>query len=160
MCEMRSHPQHAAALARADELKAFVEVRAASRGLDVNTFFPDPHDAQGIAAAKALCGRYLARTECLRWAIKTREEYGAFGGLTQVERGRLRRRTARDRPLGEPRHAAGRLPGLRRAVRVTTAAPSIGGDPAAADLKRFLRSGSRNTGPSGTAAHYATGGQS
>lgn len=98
--ELLTSRRRATALARADELKAFVEARAACRGLDVNVFFPDPEDAAGIAAAKGVCGRCLARAECLEWAQTTREPYGVWGGLTEVERARLRRRTARDRRVG------------------------------------------------------------
>src|SRR5215472_12428044 len=73
-------------LADSDALKAFVDARAACRQLAVNGFYPDPNDAAGTVAAKAICGRCLVRSECLTWALTTREQFGVWGGLSEAER--------------------------------------------------------------------------
>jgi WhiB family redox-sensing transcriptional regulator len=36
--------------------------------------------------AKQVCARCLVRQECLDYALATREAYGIWGGLTEVER--------------------------------------------------------------------------
>lgn len=63
---------------------------AACRGVDANVFFPaDDGDA---GAAKAICATCPVRQACLEYAIVTRQADGVWGGLTEVERRRLRRR--------------------------------------------------------------------
>jgi WhiB family transcriptional regulator, redox-sensing transcriptional regulator len=43
--------------------------------------------------AKQVCARCLVRLECLDYALSTREAYGIWGGLTEVERrAQLRKR--------------------------------------------------------------------
>lgn len=93
----RTGRRRAIALAASDALKAFVDARAACRQLAVNGFYPDPNDAAGTAAAKAICGRCLVRSECLTWALTTREQFGVWGGLSEAERAARRDRTPRDR---------------------------------------------------------------
>jgi WhiB family redox-sensing transcriptional regulator len=61
----------------------------ACNGEDPNLFFPD----RGVDAgpAKAICHRCHCRAECLAWAVRTRQEFGVWGGTTPEERRRLRR---------------------------------------------------------------------
>jgi WhiB family transcriptional regulator, redox-sensing transcriptional regulator len=66
--------------------------RAACRGPDTWLFFPPSHferrgdkDARE-ARAKAVCRTCPVRRECLDFALKIREPYGIWGGLTEVER--------------------------------------------------------------------------
>jgi WhiB family redox-sensing transcriptional regulator len=68
---------------------------AVCRGEDPELFFPlgsaGPALAQ-IVAAKAVCARCPVREECLRFAMRTGQGYGIWGGLTEDERRNLRRR--------------------------------------------------------------------
>ncbi len=72
---------------------------AACRGEDPELFFPigsvGPALAQ-IAAAKKICARCPVRASCLRFALVTGLDYGIWGGLTEDERRRLRRRSGSD----------------------------------------------------------------
>lgn len=70
--------------------------RAVCRDVDPELFFPAAEsgpirDAQ-VTAAKAVCAGCPVRRECLAEAL-ARIPYGIAGGLTEHERGRLRRRT-------------------------------------------------------------------
>jgi WhiB family redox-sensing transcriptional regulator len=56
----------------------------------VSTFFPS--NDEELAAAKAICAACPVRDKCLEWAMATRQDDGVWGGLTEVERRRLRRR--------------------------------------------------------------------
>ena len=40
--------------------------------------------------AKAICGACAVRAECLEYALKTDQEHGIWGGLTEAERRTLR----------------------------------------------------------------------
>jgi WhiB family redox-sensing transcriptional regulator len=62
---------------------------------DVNVFFPDPTDTEGILKAKSYCDRCLKSAECLTFAMETQTNYGVFGGLTEEERRRVKRRNQR-----------------------------------------------------------------
>ena len=42
--------------------------------------------------AKTVCRQCPVTTECLAWAFEARVEHGIWGGLTEDERRRLRRR--------------------------------------------------------------------
>ena len=62
---------------------------------DPELFFPPTYGAAygpQIAAAKALCGRCLARSACLQRALETPEDFGIWGGTTPTERARRRLR--------------------------------------------------------------------
>ena len=63
---------------------------AACRGLDTSIFFPATED--GAEEAKAICRTCPVQQACLDWAIATRQEDGVWGGLTEKERRRVRRR--------------------------------------------------------------------
>jgi WhiB family transcriptional regulator, redox-sensing transcriptional regulator len=84
--------------------------RAACRDEDPELFFPigssGPAALKQIAAAKAICAQCPVREACLRFALDTGQDYGIWGGLTEDERRRMRRRerTAALRPAaGSPR---------------------------------------------------------
>ena len=64
--------------------------QAACLGVDTAVFFPDSDAAAD--EAKAICAICPVRTECLEWALSSRQEDGVWGGLTDNERRRLRRR--------------------------------------------------------------------
>ena len=58
---------------------------------DPDVFF-HPQNERGMArlrrdrAAKAICGTCPVRVECADYAIRAREPYGVWGGLTEEER--------------------------------------------------------------------------
>ena len=66
--------------------------RAACTGLDTEIFFPVSDADAG--PAKAVCETCPVRDQCLEWSLATRQEDGVWGGLTDNERLRRRRRDA------------------------------------------------------------------
>jgi WhiB family redox-sensing transcriptional regulator len=66
------------------------KAQAACRGLDTTVFFSD--DEADTAAAIAVCENCPVRQACLDFAIDTRQHDGIWGGLTEIERRRVRRR--------------------------------------------------------------------
>lgn len=62
------------------------------RAVDSSVFFPPPqfeHKPEREARekrAKAICGECPVRTECLDWALTTREPHGVWGGYAESER--------------------------------------------------------------------------
>jgi WhiB family redox-sensing transcriptional regulator len=74
--------------------------QAACRDLDTNLFFPVGEGPEATAqadSAKMVCFSCPVREECLTFALTTRQEAGIFGGLTEEERRRHRRRESRIR---------------------------------------------------------------
>ena len=67
---------------------------AACRDADTDAFFPAPDDEVATAKAKAICAVCPVRESCLMFALSNREEQGVWGGLTETERRRVRRRRA------------------------------------------------------------------
>jgi WhiB family redox-sensing transcriptional regulator len=68
--------------------------RAARRGADTRIFYhPDnergPSRRRRDMKAKQICRGCAVITECLSWALATREPYGVWGGLSPEERGAL-----------------------------------------------------------------------
>jgi len=69
---------------------------AECRYMDPELFFPasppsgsrqqTTANAQAKAKAKEICARCPVSSECLAFALRTRQEYGIWGGLTQEER--------------------------------------------------------------------------
>jgi WhiB family redox-sensing transcriptional regulator len=61
-------------------------------------FYPDGanqnDERRRDTAAKQICNVCLVKNECLEWALGSDELYGFWGGLSQDERKRLRRRAA------------------------------------------------------------------
>lgn len=66
--------------------------QAACRGADTSVFFPDSDE--DARAAKAICATCAVREPCLAFALANRQEQGVWGGLTETERRRVRRRRA------------------------------------------------------------------
>jgi WhiB family transcriptional regulator, redox-sensing transcriptional regulator len=73
--------------------------RAACRGVDTARFY-HPENERGSSrarrerAAKAVCATCTVIEDCLRWALRTREQYGVWGGLSAEEREALLERDA------------------------------------------------------------------
>ena len=64
----------------------------ACRSEDPELFFPitaSGPSAQQIAAAKAVCQRCGVRSECLHYALESRQSYGVWGGTSEEERLRM-----------------------------------------------------------------------
>ena len=62
--------------------------------MDSSAFFHpakerDPARQRRIAAAKAICRRCTAITQCLDHALRSREPYGVWGGMSEDERAGL-----------------------------------------------------------------------
>ncbi|MGH3996322.1 MAG: WhiB family transcriptional regulator [Pseudonocardiaceae bacterium] len=55
-------------------------------------WFPEKGDLAVVATCKKVCARCPVRVECLEWAMDTVEAFGIFGGLTVLERRKLRRK--------------------------------------------------------------------
>lgn len=60
---------------------------------DPDLFFPAPGDKATAAAAKRICTACPVRTECLEYAIRTRQPHGIWAGIGPKHRQRLRRTT-------------------------------------------------------------------
>lgn len=65
------------------------------RATDSDVFFPPPrfeHKPERQlreARAKSICARCPVRTDCLDWALTTREPFGVWGGYSESERRRI-----------------------------------------------------------------------
>ena len=74
---------------------------AACRDADPELFFPDG-DVRSARAqvkmAKLICRGCPVSATCLSWALTSSQEAGIWGGLTEDERRRIRRRAALDGP--------------------------------------------------------------
>lgn len=71
--------------------------KAACRGLDPTTFYPDPDVEEDALPAKDICAACAVREACLEYALGYREKDGVWGGCTERERRRIirqRRRSA------------------------------------------------------------------
>lgn len=63
--------------------------RAACRGYDTELWFLEDR-AGSYREARTICAGCEVKGECLQWAIDTKTDYGLFGGLTPLERKRMR----------------------------------------------------------------------
>ncbi|MFJ3582541.1 WhiB family transcriptional regulator [Streptomyces sp. NPDC090127] len=61
-------------------------------------FFPAP--GSSTREAKQLCGACEGREACLQYALENDERFGVWGGLSEKERGRLRRPESARRRVG------------------------------------------------------------
>lgn len=67
---------------------------AACRDSDPDLFFPAGETGLALdqaKAAKAVCQQCPVRAECLEFALVSNQEAGVWGGVTEVERRKLRR---------------------------------------------------------------------
>jgi WhiB family transcriptional regulator, redox-sensing transcriptional regulator len=70
---------------------------AACRDTDPELFFPDDTNRFArahVRTAKLICRGCPVSAACLNWALASGQEAGIWGGLTEDERHRLRRRAA------------------------------------------------------------------
>lgn len=59
---------------------------------DPDSFFPEKGGS--AREAKQVCLACPVRVQCLEWALDNAEHFGVWGGLTEKERLRIRRRRA------------------------------------------------------------------
>ena len=64
-------------------------------GVDPDLFFPDR--GASTREAKAVCAGCVVREQCLEYALVGSEKFGIWGGLSERERRRIRRRRALER---------------------------------------------------------------
>jgi WhiB family redox-sensing transcriptional regulator len=60
-------------------------------GIETNLFFPD-RGSEMIQQAKAVCHSCVVREQCLQFALVNSERFGIWGGTSERERKRIRRR--------------------------------------------------------------------
>ena len=65
---------------------------ARCRRVDPIDFYPDPDAAAAALPAQAVCARCPVRLPCAEHALTKPEPLGVWGGLTERERRRIRRR--------------------------------------------------------------------
>ena len=76
---------------------------AACRHEDPDLFFPIGTTGPALVQtqrAKAVCEGCPVREQCLDWALGSGQSIGVWGGTTEVERRRLRRRASSRRGSG------------------------------------------------------------
>lgn len=66
--------------------------RALCSQTDPEAFFPEKGGS--TREAKRICSRCEVRPDCLQYALNQDERYGIWGGLSERERRRLKRRAA------------------------------------------------------------------
>ena len=85
---------------------------------DPDLFFPisqsGPASAQ-MARAKAICARCMVQDDCLRYALAADPVHGVWGGMSEEERRRLRRREQKARARAAERSS---LPAARAGSRM------------------------------------------
>ncbi|GHB67922.1 transcriptional regulator WhiB [Streptomyces viridiviolaceus] len=74
--------------------------RGACREEDPELFFPVGNTGGAflqIEEAKSVCRRCPVIETCLQWALETGQQHGVWGGLSEDDRRRMKRRIARNR---------------------------------------------------------------
>lgn len=72
--------------------------RALCYGEDPELFFPVKNSEEAAKEAKRICRQCPVADECLQEAIDAGEQFGIWGGQTEDERCRLRRKGQATRP--------------------------------------------------------------
>ncbi len=70
------------------------ERHANCQGCASHLFFPERGDGYGIRQGKAVCAACPVTVECLTHALNNGERWGVWGGMSEAERRKLRRRLA------------------------------------------------------------------
>lgn len=65
------------------------QAKARCLEVDPEIFFPERGGSS--KAARAVCTQCEVRVECLRYALRNREQFGIWGGTSERERRKLRR---------------------------------------------------------------------
>ena len=72
--------------------------RANCMGVDPDLFFPER--GASTREAKEVCRGCVVRADCLEYALANGEKFGIWGGLSERERRKIRRRRALERRVG------------------------------------------------------------
>lgn len=81
-----------------DEMKIRMETEGACINADdPDLFFPERGQNWKTREAKAFCSRCPVLWDCRSWALATRQPYGIWGGLTEVEIDELLGRSVKSR---------------------------------------------------------------
>jgi WhiB family transcriptional regulator, redox-sensing transcriptional regulator len=67
-------------------------------GVDPDLFFPER--GASTREAKEVCRGCVVREDCLEYALSNSEKFGIWGGLSERERRKIRRRRALERRAG------------------------------------------------------------
>jgi WhiB family redox-sensing transcriptional regulator len=67
---------------------------SACRDEDPELFFPEVKHGEPVARPKRICQRCPVSSDCLAWALSTRQEFGVWGGMSSGERRAALRRRA------------------------------------------------------------------
>ncbi len=67
-------------------------------GVDPDLFFPER--GASTREAKEVCRGCVVREDCLEFALTNGEKFGIWGGMSERERRRIRRRRALERRAG------------------------------------------------------------
>jgi WhiB family transcriptional regulator, redox-sensing transcriptional regulator len=67
-------------------------------GVDPDLFFPER--GASTREAKEVCRGCVVREDCLEYALANGEKFGIWGGLSERERRKIRRRRALERRTG------------------------------------------------------------
>lgn len=70
-------------------------VRSACKEEDPELFFPIGTAVLQIDEAKAVCRRCPVMERCLQWAMDSGQEHGVWGGTSEDDRRRMKRRATR-----------------------------------------------------------------
>lgn len=62
---------------------------AACLTVDPEVFFPDRSDVDGNLRAKAICDRCDVVDQCLEYALRSKQDYGIWGGVSETGRKRI-----------------------------------------------------------------------
>jgi WhiB family redox-sensing transcriptional regulator len=73
-------------------------------GVDPDLFFPER--GASTREAKEVCRGCVVREDCLEYALSNSEKFGIWGGLSERERRKIRRRRALERRSGAAAVAA------------------------------------------------------
>lgn len=77
--------------------------QAKCRGLPRGWFFSGSDRSEEDLRGLQVCGTCPVREECLDYALRNRSDYGIFGGLTALQRKRIRwKRDRAARPRSSP----------------------------------------------------------
>lgn len=83
----------------ATEIRTDWYAHGACLGIHPDHFHPDR--GESTHETKAICSTCPVRVECLDWALTTHQKFGIWGGTSERERRRTRRRLDRGQPVPE-----------------------------------------------------------
>lgn len=86
------------------------QAMGACRSTGDDTWFPEDTDTTGKTNAVDRCGFCPVRRSCLAYALATGEEYGVWGGTTELQRGVLVRDLVDGAPVVDALDGATLLP--------------------------------------------------